>query len=534
MKSLSLFAAVAAFALAPTTAGQADFGAKLKPAALDFWFEEQEDGSILTADAKGTYYFANWSAYVQSPFFQEHGLHCGTDRLAHPLAFGAPSDCNASNTNPAAEYDPQGGADYVIPVVFHILRRTNGVGEVSDALIQSQMNVLNEDFGAFGNGAPGTNTRIQFTLAGVTRSNNNNWYNDGGTYYNSLAWDTTQYLNIYTNTAGGNLGYAYVPSGGGVVGNTWDRVVLYWPAVGRPAPYGAPYHLGRSATHEVGHYLGLYHTFDGGCTSPSGCYTNGDLICDTNPESSPNISPCSRTTCGSPDPTANYMDYSDDVCMNNFTSDQAHRMRCTLANFRVDLGDTGGPTPPGAATGPSPANGASSVSVTADLAWSAGSGADSHDVYFGTDSTPDAGEFLGNQSGTSFDPGTLANSTTYYWRIDEVNTAGTTTGTVWSFTTESGGGGSPPGQASSPSPSNGATNLNRNTNLSWSAGSGATQHAVYFGTDSTPDASEFQGNQTGATYDPGTLARGTTYYRRIDESNANGTTVGVVWTFSPR
>jgi hypothetical protein len=228
------------------------------------------------------------------------------------------------------------------------------------------------------------------------------------------------------------------------------------------------------------------------------------------------------------------MDYSDDVCMNNFTSDQAHRMRCTLANFRVDLGDTGGPTPPGAATGPSPANGASSVSVTADLAWSAGSGADSHDVYFGTDSTPDAGEFLGNQSGTSFDPGTLASATTEYWRIDEVNTAGTTTGTEWSFTTESGGGGSPPGQASSPSPSNGATNLNRNTNLSWSAGSGATQHAVYFGTDSTPDASEFQGNQTGATYDPGTLARGTTYYWRIDEINANGTTVGVVWTFSTR
>lgn len=97
-------------------------------------------------------------------------------------------------------------------------------------------------------------------------------------------------------------------------------------------------------------------------------------------------------------------------------------------------GDPG--TPPGAATNPSPANGATSVDVNANLAWTAGADATSHDVYFGTDSTPDAGEFQGNQAGTSFDPGTLANNTTYYWRIDEVNGFGTTAGTVWSFTTE--------------------------------------------------------------------------------------------------
>jgi len=528
-----LVAAFAALALVPTALGQSAAPSQLYPASADYYFEELEDGTIVTADQHGTYWFADWSAYVQSPFFQEHGMRCGSDRLPHPLALGTTSDCNASHTNPAAEYDPQGGADYVIPVVFHILRRTNGVGEVSDALIQSQIDVLNEDYGAFGNGALGTDVHVQFVLAGVTRSNNNNWYNDGGSYWTSLAWDTTRYLNIYTNTAGGNLGYAYVPSGGGVVGNSWDRVVLYWPAVGRPAPYGPPYDLGRSATHEVGHYLGLYHTFDGGCSSPSGCYDNGDLICDTNPESSPNFSPCSRTTCGSPDPTDNYMDYSDDVCMTMFTSDQAHRMRCTLANFRVDLGDTGGPSLPGAATSPSPSNGAASVSVTADLAWTAGSGATSHDVYFGTDSTPDATELQGNQAGTTFDPGTLANATTYYWRIDEVNSAGTTTGTVWSFTTESAGGG-PPGQASNPNPSDGASGVNRRTNLSWSAGAGATSHQVYFGTDPTPDSTELQGSQGGTSFDPGRLARNTLYYWRIDEVNASGTTTGVVWSFTTR
>ena len=61
--------------------------------------------------------------------------------------------------------------------------------------------------------------------------------------------------------------------------------------------------------------------------------------------------------------------------------------------------------------------------------------ASSHDVYFGTDSTPDASEFKGNQSGTTFNPGTLTAGTTYYWRIDHVNAQGTTTGDVWSFTT---------------------------------------------------------------------------------------------------
>jgi len=532
MKSSRFVVALAAAALTPAVFAQTA-PSNLKPFTQDYFFEEKEDGSIQAADADGTYFFANWQAYVQSPFFQRHGLRCGSDRIPLPLALGAPSDCNSSSTNPAAEYDPSGGVDYVIPVVFHILRTNAGGGDVSDALINSQMDVLNEDFGAFGNGAAGTNTRIQFTLAGVTRTNNTTWYNDSGTYYNTLSWDTTQYLNIYTNTASGNLGYAYVPSGGGVVGSSFDRVVLYWPAVGRPAPYGSPYDLGRSATHEVGHYLGLYHTFDGGCVSASGCYQNGDLICDTNPESSPNFSPCSRVTCGSPDPTDNYMDYSDDVCMTRFTPDQAKRMRCTLANFRVDLPDTGGPTLPGAATSPSPSNGAASVSVNADLAWSAGGGATSHDVYFGTDSTPDATEFLGNQAGTTFDPGTLANSTTYYWRIDEVNDAGTTTGTVWSFTTESAGG-TPPAQAANPNPSNGATNVGRNTNPSWTAGAGATSHDVYFGTDPTPDAGEFLGNQTGTSFEPGRLARRTTYYWRIDEVNSNGTTTGVVWSFRTR
>jgi hypothetical protein len=98
---------------------------------------------------------------------------------------------------------------------------------------------------------------------------------------------------------------------------------------------------------------------------------------------------------------------------------------------------TGGTTPlPGLATNPNPSNGATSVSSSAMLSWSAGSNASSHDVYFGTSNPP---TFRGNQSGTSYNPGALATSTTYYWRVDEKNVTGTTTGSTWSFITGTGG-----------------------------------------------------------------------------------------------
>jgi Zn-dependent metalloprotease len=92
--------------------------------------------------------------------------------------------------------------------------------------------------------------------------------------------------------------------------------------------------------------------------------------------------------------------------------------------------------PPSPATSPYPSNFATNVSVSQTLYWGAGSGATSHKVYFGTDSTPDSGEYKGTFTSTSYSPGTLAYSTTYYWRIDEVNSAGTTTGSVWRFTTQ--------------------------------------------------------------------------------------------------
>ncbi|MDH3647441.1 MAG: M6 family metalloprotease domain-containing protein [Gammaproteobacteria bacterium] len=92
--------------------------------------------------------------------------------------------------------------------------------------------------------------------------------------------------------------------------------------------------------------------------------------------------------------------------------------------------------PPGVASNPDPANGATGVAANATLAWTAGTNTQSHDVYFGTSINP---PFMGNQPAASFDPGTMIEDTVYYWRIDEVNTFGTTQGSLWSFTTSSGG-----------------------------------------------------------------------------------------------
>lgn len=176
------------------------------------------------------------------------------------------------------------------------------------------------------------------------------------------------------------------------------------------------------------------------------------------------------------------------------------------------------------ATNPNPADEATGVSIGAILSWSPGIDATSHDVYFGTTDPP---PFEQSQDVTIFDPGTMANETTYFWRIDEYDGVTTHQGYVWSFTTVS-----VPGQASNPNPSDGAADVSTDADLSWTAGNDVTSHDVYFGADSNPPLVS-QG-QTGTTYDPGTLANITTYYWRIDEAGPGGMTPGAVWSFTTR
>ncbi|MFH1228305.1 MAG: hypothetical protein V1701_10450 [Planctomycetota bacterium] len=203
-------------------------------------------------------------------------------------------------------------------------------------------------------------------------------------------------------------------------------------------------------------------------------------------------------------------------------------------------------------TSPNPVDGATDISITQQLSWLAATSATSYDVYFGTTSP---GTLQGNQAGTSYssavsdkgalqltipgsnslplklpeyNPGILTYSTTYYWRIDSKNSAGTTQGAVWSFTT-----GvepvTPPDQVTSLTPANSATNISISQQLSWASAARAASYDVYFGTTNPPPSIT---NTATASYDPGTLNYGTTYYWRIDSKNAVGTTQGTVWSFT--
>jgi dienelactone hydrolase len=191
------------------------------------------------------------------------------------------------------------------------------------------------------------------------------------------------------------------------------------------------------------------------------------------------------------------------------------------------------------ASSPTPVSGATSMNITSTLAWDAGSGATSHDVYFGTNfiaianADHNSPEFMGNFAPTTFDPGTLDWSTTYYWAIDEVAGSTTTLGEVWAFSTQD-------AKASLPTPADKATGVELDPILSWTAGIYADEtngHDVYFGTDYTAVASanhsstEFQGTQTDTTFDPGTLEYETTYYWVVDEINGAQVYAGNIWSF---
>jgi hypothetical protein len=190
----------------------------------------------------------------------------------------------------------------------------------------------------------------------------------------------------------------------------------------------------------------------------------------------------------------------------------------------------------GGVTNPVPADKAVNVSPDIVLNCTPGWGANSYDVYFGTDFNAVNGanelsaEFMGNQVSGSYDPCITEFEKTYYWRIDERSDLGTVKGDVWEFTTLSGNG-------TNPSPSTFSVNRDPNLVLGWASGWGANSHDVYFGTDfnTVSEANElsleFMGNQILNSYDPCGLDYNTPYYWRIDERSDLGTTKGDVWSF---
>ena len=294
--------------------------------------------------------FDSWESWrVANPRLDHR---CGTPAPDPPAGvdgiagFG---DCSLTSTNPADDYDPS-IRSFVIPVVVHVIMNDDGsLGDIGRATIERQMVILNDDFAGTGVASdPETpSASLRFVLArqdpsgapttGITRSKNTVWFNDEGEYWNDLAWDPTRYLNVYTNTAGGPLGYVNAFPASGSAGDIDDRVVIDWRVFGEASTYGPPQDLGRILTHEVGHYLGLLHTFQGGCGSSS-CLDSGDLICDTPPQSEPDFDCSSSSFCGEESLVSNFMNYSWQACMSGFTNEQIRRMRCTLESYRPLLG----------------------------------------------------------------------------------------------------------------------------------------------------------------------------------------------------
>ncbi|MEN8163432.1 MAG: zinc metalloprotease [Acidobacteriota bacterium] len=295
--------------------------------------------------------YQSMTEYFHSEHFKSGDRRCGTpDYWAHPevLPGRDTADCTMILTNPDPIYDPDLTYVYEIPVVVHIITHDNGVtGDLTDQMVQSQIDVLNEDYLAMPGtlGENGNFTGIRFVLAtedpdglpttGITRTANTNWYNDNDEsgFKSTLMWDPNRYLNFYTNNTV-YLGYAWFPQWG--VGGWQDGIVITYRAFGRNSPM-YPYNLGRTATHEVGHWLGLLHTFQDGCGTASapGCYSTGDRICDTDPDATQTFGCPSATSCGSyPIPVENYMEYTDDACMELFTPEQANRARCSLTSYR--------------------------------------------------------------------------------------------------------------------------------------------------------------------------------------------------------
>jgi hypothetical protein len=221
-----------------------------------------------------------------------------------------------------------------INVVFHVVTTTSGTGAISDANITKQIKVLNDGFGGAESSAA-ANTGFKFVLQQTKRYTNNTWFNgageDGSAAERSMKTQTrvgtAATLNIWSVDMDG-LGYATFPSW--YAGDPkMDGVVIKYTSV--PGGSETNFNLGKTVTHETGHWMGLWHTFQGACS------TTNDEVADTPAQKTATSGcPAGRDTCSSAglDPIHNYMDYSYDSCYNQFTPGQNTRMQSAWTAYR--------------------------------------------------------------------------------------------------------------------------------------------------------------------------------------------------------